>query len=427
VTFVFASSVLAAPSVKGQGKGPKKNTTAKPCDSFAGVATTYGKNYFTGTFGVDDYWLRSTKLDAQRVLVYAQDLSGSFLTAINAATGLPDQTFGQRGRANGPRLFQGAPLVGSDAIYIVGTTAGASYGDISIQRFSRAGIPDTAFGEGSVRTTVVKATVYDALLTADEKILIGGMTPYPYNAFLARFQPNGDLDTTFGNSGILIIEQSQGREIVQAMTVLPDGKFLTAGFGGSGTYGEALQVRKYLSNGSADTSFGTNGIAQADPGRLNYFTSLLVNPANGAITVGLNINTHGNAAFVIAQFTQSGQLDSRFGTNGLVISPMTSGIYSTEALVRSPSTGSLTFTGIFNDWDNEMTNGVIDMHVTRLTSAGVLDASFQSGGLLFGGGTWGNIWPGGRSYALESVGTQEALFVAGVTEQGQLAFACINP
>lgn len=128
--------------------------------------------------------------------------------------------------------------------------------------FSQSGLPDGTFGVNgkvSVNLGFSYFRVTSGCIQQDGKIIVAG---YAYNTsadcMLIRFDPNGQVDNTFGINGIVFTDFSGGLrdEITKVMT-LPDGSILAVG--GSG--GDFLNTRvwKYTSDGRPDLSFGNTG------------------------------------------------------------------------------------------------------------------------------------------------------------------------
>ncbi len=119
-------------------------------------------------------------------------------------------------------------------------------------------------GKGTVVTPLPNFTQGRGALAIqrDGKIVIAGTTTDSYNPLnenlvLARYNNNGELDTTLGGNGIVITDLGQN-ETGNAVAIQTDGKIILAGKRDSGTASDFLLVR-YNSNGSLDTSFGDGG------------------------------------------------------------------------------------------------------------------------------------------------------------------------
>jgi uncharacterized delta-60 repeat protein len=85
------------------------------------------------------------------------------------------------------------------------------------------------------------------LIQKDRKILIGGVTD-DTKVFLARYNPNGTIDKTFSDDGLIITGDIAS---FMGMTLQMDGKILVAGYSG---------IERLNSDGSLDESFGQGGV-----------------------------------------------------------------------------------------------------------------------------------------------------------------------
>lgn len=122
---------------------------------------------------------------------------------------------------------------------------------------------DATFGTGGITTSPIGADVDWAkaiALQPDGKILLGGFAGS--HMALARYTAEGQLDAGFGSQGKVITVFPGSPSDIRAIAVQPDGRILAAGLvtisnpTGSPGY---FAVLRYLSDGSPDPSFGTNG------------------------------------------------------------------------------------------------------------------------------------------------------------------------
>src|SRR6266508_4246568 len=123
---------------------------------------------------------------------------------------------------------------------------------------------DTSFGTGGKVTTSF-GSFYDEIdglaLQPDGKIVAGGYveTSSTDSDFgLARYNPNGSLDTSFGTGGKVTTPFGTGYDWIGEVAIQPDGRIVAAG---RATIGGVTQIglARYNSGGSLDTSFGTGG------------------------------------------------------------------------------------------------------------------------------------------------------------------------
>jgi len=148
---------------------------------------------------------------------------------------------------------------------------------------------------------------YSLAIDKNGKILLGGYcrdtTINKYAFCIARFNPNGSLDTTFGTSGTGYIIQPIGtsHDTGYSLKIQPDDNILLGGYCDNGSNSDFC-VARFNSNGSLDTSFGTGGyktisITSGD----DYAYSLAILPI-GNILLGGTCNNGSNYDFCIARF-----------------------------------------------------------------------------------------------------------------------------
>jgi uncharacterized delta-60 repeat protein len=124
----------------------------------------------------------------------------------------------------------------------------------------------------------------------------------------------GDYDTTFGFLGAALDDIANHRPT--AVAVQPDGKILVTGYRTLSTGRRRFFLRRYLSNGQVDTSFGSNGSAVSNA-LLNlnadYAGYRVLVQANGRIVV----SGIGNGNPTIWRFFSSGSADTSIGNGGM--------------------------------------------------------------------------------------------------------------
>jgi len=154
--------------------------------------------------------------------------------------------------------------------------------------------------------------VFEIKTQDDGKILVPYFTVENFvNKFkLNRYLPNGNLDTTFGNGGIVEMDSS-GELFITTLTLQPDGKILQS-FKEGGQ--QTVKIRRLLSNGILDTSFGTEGMLQIYNDMLIVF-KILVEDDGDIVVFGptFGFEPDNNHTY---RFSPDGTLDTTFGTNG---------------------------------------------------------------------------------------------------------------
>ena len=98
----------------------------------------------------------------------------------------------------------------------------------------------------------------------DGKIVAIGNTHPSHRGALARYNPNGTLDTTFGNGG-KVVTVASARESAAGLLILPDGKIMISGsIGLPSEFDTSFALLRFNSDGSVDPTFGNGGTAMTN-------------------------------------------------------------------------------------------------------------------------------------------------------------------
>jgi len=178
---------------------------------------------------------------------------------------------------------------------------------------AQAGNLDPNFGSGGIVSTANTGANAGAL-QGDGKILVAGSISTVQNAQqpgLLRYNTNGTLDSGFGAGGKVVIGGNNAGPAF-AVAVQTDGKILAAA-----PANFLLTVFRFNSNGSVDSTFGSNGATAIQA------AGLFLDPASGGIALEpdgriLVATGHNEGASlrIVARLLANGQLDSTFGSNG---------------------------------------------------------------------------------------------------------------
>ncbi len=134
-------------------------------------------------------------------------------------------------------------------------------------------------------------------------------------------------------------------DLLRAVTVQADGGILVAGLARGGT-ADDMGVKRYRSDGTADTTFGSGGLARVDfNGRADDAAAILVQPDGKIVMGGTAITANGlGGDFAIARLGSNGSLDTGFGTSGKV-STNIGGNGDSAAAMALHSDGSIVLVG----------------------------------------------------------------------------------
>lgn len=146
---------------------------------------------------------------------------------------------------------------------------------------------------------------------------------------LAGYNADGSLDTTFGKDGKVVIPIAGGGTHDQAFTLLrePDGRLIAAGQSLNSTTGNFdYALARFDPDGNLDASFGNGGTVSTPIGLYDDSIEQLVRQSDGELIAAGWSNTGNRDSavwdFSLAAYHPDGSLDSRFGNGGRVITPI---------------------------------------------------------------------------------------------------------
>ncbi|MFN0035425.1 MAG: T9SS type A sorting domain-containing protein [Saprospiraceae bacterium] len=215
-------------------------------------------------------------------------------------------------------LLQAVKLLPDGKILISGVTNSGIY----LARFNPDGSLDNTFGTGGVSPTLIEnVSPHTALaIQSDNKIISVGQvidvaSPFQYRVFgVMRFHPDGTLDPTFGQSGVTTarIGNYAAPNIV---TLQPDGKILVLGQANIGT-GLRFAWARFYPDGKIDSTFSDNGITTFPTPGSGLPTCISILPDGKILTGGTEVGSDPGAKFLICRLLPNGVVDSTFGVNG---------------------------------------------------------------------------------------------------------------
>src|SRR5437588_2361038 len=209
----------------------------------------------------------------------------------------------------------------------------------NIARLNSDGSPDRSFGSSGVFSSPISINALE--LAPDGDILVGGIEltggfVTPNHRFgIARIHANGKLDESFGYRGVATVDFGGRAHVrnstVHALALDADGRILAAG-GDDGV----LELARFNPNGSLDKTFGYAGnfalvgdvrsiptSTAAAQTSAPYFAALAVRAADGEIFAAGGAprevdHPEFGGPFVLAAITSKGQLDRRFVRDGVI-------------------------------------------------------------------------------------------------------------
>lgn len=254
---------------------------------------------------------------------------------VDAATGARDATFGTAGVVttdfSGPAYDQARRVVldAQGRAVVLGSTDAGGDENLALARFNPDGALDLTFGQDG--RVVVKRPEYqqaqDLFLDADGRIYVGGFAS-GQGQFVQRFTPDGVVDVTFGNGGRLDIADyyfSGGRS---SLAVDAAGRLVVVGQEWiNGSY--AVRVARFAPDGTPDSGFDGDGAATiALAGGYLQSVRVLIDAA-GRIVVGAHVQGTGTT---VLRLLEHGTPDSSFDADGQALLPIGNGYFDLTAL-----------------------------------------------------------------------------------------------
>jgi uncharacterized delta-60 repeat protein len=250
--------------------------------------------------------------------------------------GTLDTGFGSGGKVtthfgDGRNIAQAVLLQPDGHIVLAGGAPGVNGAfDFALARYSSSGALDPSFGTGGMVLTdflgdndVARALALQSdgkLIAAGEaaggKSIIG--TPLGTDFALARYNPNGSLDTTFGTAGKVTTDFLGANDVASAVAFLGTGKIVVAGTVSHLSLKSDIGLAQYNSDGSLDGTFGTGGKALSDFASDDGASALALLQGGKLVTAGFTRAFGGHSDFEVAGFNPDGSLDTTFGTGGRI-------------------------------------------------------------------------------------------------------------
>ncbi len=236
-------------------------------------------------------------------------------------------------------------------------------------RVSSAGILDSTWdGDGKAFTNLSPYSDYaqGIAIQTDGKIVTAGIGGTSFSDFaVARFKTDGSLDTTFGTNGSVTTHAGSG-VFTASVALQADGKIVVAGTEGFNT----PTVLRYNTNGALDTTFDGDGIASFSFGGSDEINDVKILP-DGRIAFLVDARSAGD--FTVVLLNTNGSLDNTFNGNGRFTFDFNSSVDSARAMAVQ-SDGKIVVTGFARVGSNTQAA------VARLNTNGTLDTTFDSDG-----------------------------------------------
>src|SRR6266511_854491 len=182
-----------------------------------------------------------------------------------------------------------------------------------------------------------------------------------HNFTLARYQPDGSPVATFGTGGVVTTDLG-GDEEISALVLQPDGKLVAAGetYNASTASHSNFALARYQPDGSLDPTFGTGGLVTTDLGGDDSIGALVLQPDGKLVAAGSTRDSSTSSSnFALARyqtaagclgtgaFRLQGRVKSGTGWAGMVGVPLElSGPYACRDTTSSRGFGLYRFSSL---------------------------------------------------------------------------------
>ena len=291
--------------------------------SFSGDGRT--QTNFTGLDWAADVALQGNKIV---VVGFSRDTTNGFdyyaLARYNPDGSLDTNFSGDGKRTTAIGSFSdafGVALQGDGKIVAVGTTNihGSHTTSFAVARYRLNGSLDPSFSSDGKQTTELFfgefASASGVAIQADGKIVAVGEASDFETFALARFNPDGSLDTSFSGDGLQTTDFGVGVGGATGVALQGDGKIVAVGY----SFDPAtFALARYNLDGSLDPSFSDDGLQTTDflfGGGAEAFDVAI--QANGRIVaVGVAGGGATGQDFALARYNTNGSLDASFSGDG---------------------------------------------------------------------------------------------------------------
>ena len=290
-----------------------------------------------------------------------------FALARYNADGTLDGTFGTAGKVtttfavNSEDAALALALQADGKIVLAGNALGTS--TLGVARYLTTGALDTTFGTGGLKTDATQGRGVALALQTDGKVLVATS-----GSQVVRLSAVGALDTTFAGDGSASVVSPVG------LAVQGDGKVVAAMQSSSDGVHVRMTMQRLTTAGVLDTTFGVSGTMnfpfvgqQDDWGRVTA-----VQPDGKILLAGFTYTAGITRKIVLARVDEGGVLDGSFGTGGKVEQDFVFGSSVDASTILLQPDGNIVLGGTVSSGQ--------DFALARFTSAGVLDATFDTDG-----------------------------------------------
>jgi uncharacterized delta-60 repeat protein/CSLREA domain-containing protein len=304
------------------------NSDGSPDTSFGTGGSVF--TTFTGETNVQAQGI--IQHDDGRITIVGHGFANNWLIARYTAAGAHDVTFSGDGKAEysqpqGTRIYKGIGNT-DGSIFVIGDSFGVSETTAMLGRIRNDGTLDPTFGTGGIVLPSLDPTASerptDIVRQPDGKLVIAGYATYSVNVnwkmMLARFNPDGTLDNSFGTNGYRLSSTGDDFVGISAMALQNNGSIVVVGHTDPTTASNDMDwlIARFTTTGAIDTTFSGNGRDTIDwASGDEKARDVVIQPDGKIVVVGGELFVNGNGRDrAIARYNADGTLDTTFSSDG---------------------------------------------------------------------------------------------------------------
>ncbi len=217
-------------------------------------------------------------------------------------------------------LFTGAPL-GKIKLLIPMICCATLGADAA--KAGTTGKLDPTFGRGG-KVVVLQNQIIPgpeiAKLQPDGRIVVAA----DFDTFgVVRFLANGGLDSSFGTAGV-VLDPGNGNGEAEDLAIQPDGKIILVGSGSDAQNQTFVALARFNPDGSLDTTFGAGGnvVTPSQPLSADEANVVLLQPDGKILIGGTSVKETEHPpppVAMVQRYNADGSLDASFGNGGVLL------------------------------------------------------------------------------------------------------------
>jgi uncharacterized delta-60 repeat protein len=367
-------------TVTGPGGAVLLGTNAVVTTNESGqiVTVTYEFAPPGGTWDVSDNGVYTISLKPGAVVDAAGNSAtapaGTFTVAVPAPPAR-DPSFGSGNPIATTFVAEGIVAQEDGKLILVGRRGNAATADTRgvIQRRNPDGTLDTTFGQGGevVTPDANVGLVYYAVALQGNKIVVAGTMfgAIDGDFLVSRYNPDGSLDTTFGSGGRSFADFGAPGEAAYGVAVGADGKIVLGG--GSADH---FAFARYTADGVLDPTFGQGGKNLFDADGVDVVGAVAIQANGKVVAAGAS-----GASVVVIRLNENGERDFGFAGDSILVVPGLRSRQETGLLVDRSQ--AIAIQGDGKILVGNFTEAGSNFGVVRVDAGGNVDTSFGTDGI----------------------------------------------